>query len=105
MRHAISWKALDNGITECNENLRAMCGGEQLVRINGGWAWACDPEHSELTYSAKPGAPEEAVERARRICHHLSYDRTFEVVDAAYMDNWIYDAWQVSNIPLDVIRQ
>lgn len=99
-KYTISSKALQRGLQECNDMLRDMCGGEQLVEVYS-LTWSCCPEMSELGYRVRNGAPEEAIERARRLHIRASYDNTMDVVPPERFDNMTYNLWQRSVRPLD----
>jgi hypothetical protein len=99
-RYTISSSALDKGVDECNAILKDMCGGEQLVSLNG-FSWSYAPGASELTYTVRTGAPEKAIEFARRIHIRASFDNSFDVVEPERFDNWIYDLRQRASAPLE----
>lgn len=89
---------LSNGIKDANDHLREMCGGEQLVQIDNRFDWIFDPQESELTYTAKEGAPEEAVKRAARLCEiwNNTYLRITAESYPAPLDGWpTFSLWWV----------
>ena len=92
----MNYAMLANGIDDANKHLREMCDGEQLVRINQDYTWIYAPDTNPLTYTAKDGAPQDAIDFAERVCLNGSYNHDWRIT--ASSDDPPYRGWPTQKL-------